>query len=232
MNRAQFGIVEFVATHVHKNDQDLGPFGDEELLSRLREGSVLYDDFGWREGMDDWRPLKEFFSPGEAPPPLPRPLTYVCPKCGSDNIQNARLLYESGTSTSRSSGQVIGAAGLGTGDVTLIGGGTISSKKHQTLLAARHGPPKLQEDQDGFPIFCFLCSAGALIGAFAAFAQNSHLFGVILLLTVGGLLAVAVKLTNSKNARQQKLNADFRGRLAKWEESFLCLKCGYFGDLR
>jgi hypothetical protein len=48
-------------TYVMKDNKKLGPFEDQELLGRLREGMFARTDLGWREGMADWKPLGELY---------------------------------------------------------------------------------------------------------------------------------------------------------------------------
>ena len=38
-----------------------GPFPREEVANMLKSGSVSFEDIAWAEGMDDWRPLADFF---------------------------------------------------------------------------------------------------------------------------------------------------------------------------
>ena len=52
----------------HKNNQ-LGPFTDEEVAKRLRDGSYLPNDLGCREGMTEWQSLATLF-PLDLPPLL------------------------------------------------------------------------------------------------------------------------------------------------------------------
>jgi len=59
-----------MSTYIHKNDQQLGPFGDAEILEKLKSREFLYEDNCWREGWEEWKPLKVLFKPTVTPPPL------------------------------------------------------------------------------------------------------------------------------------------------------------------
>lgn len=50
-----------MATYVHKNDQQLGPFDDWQILTCLRDGTFSYEDMAWREGWQNWQPLHTVF---------------------------------------------------------------------------------------------------------------------------------------------------------------------------
>jgi hypothetical protein len=60
-------------TLIYKNEQQSGPFEDEELRAALQSGTYSLDDLGWQEGMAEWQPLRTFFlssaSATQAPPP-------------------------------------------------------------------------------------------------------------------------------------------------------------------
>ena len=44
--------------HVSRNGQEIAQFDDEkEILSGLRDGTLLMDDYYWFEGMSDWKNL-------------------------------------------------------------------------------------------------------------------------------------------------------------------------------
>lgn len=64
---------------------------------------------------------------------------YQCPQCGSDNTQRLSVIHEQGTSQGKISGMSI-SSDLSVG----VGGGTIG---HQSELAKKFAPPKLETDQ-------------------------------------------------------------------------------------
>jgi len=62
-----------MATYIRKDHQRLGPFDDSEVLASLRNGKYFADDLGWREGMADWKPLRDLYPEEPLPPPIPPP---------------------------------------------------------------------------------------------------------------------------------------------------------------
>lgn len=57
---------------IARNNQQFGPYGEEKLPQLVANKEVAASDLAWREGMPEWKPLKELF-PGlfVAPPPPP-----------------------------------------------------------------------------------------------------------------------------------------------------------------
>ncbi len=73
--------MELMATYLSRNNEQIGPFEDEQILARLAAGDCSPTDLAWREGMLAWAPLNTVFpTPAkESPPPLP-----VKPTAGDD----------------------------------------------------------------------------------------------------------------------------------------------------
>jgi uncharacterized protein DUF4190/uncharacterized protein DUF4339 len=68
-----------MAIYIRKDHQRLGPFDDNEVLAGLRDHKYFADDLGSRDGMADWKPLRDLY-PGEPlPPPVPSPLSLAPP---------------------------------------------------------------------------------------------------------------------------------------------------------
>lgn len=44
---------------IHKNNEQLGPYEEQDIVVFLNEGKLSYQDLGWKEGMTEWRSLKE-----------------------------------------------------------------------------------------------------------------------------------------------------------------------------
>jgi hypothetical protein len=63
-----------MATYIRKDHQRLGPFDDSEILAGLRDHKYFADDLGWREGMADWKPLRDLYPDEPLPPPIPPPI--------------------------------------------------------------------------------------------------------------------------------------------------------------
>ena len=62
-----------MATYIRKDHQRLGPFDDGDVLAGLRGHKYFADDLGWREGMADWKPLRDLYPDEPLPPPIPAP---------------------------------------------------------------------------------------------------------------------------------------------------------------
>lgn len=58
--------------HIGRGTTNLGVFDVEEIKAGLASGRFLLSDFGWKEGMEGWKPLSEFPELAEAPthPPI------------------------------------------------------------------------------------------------------------------------------------------------------------------
>ena len=60
--------MKYYVTH---NNEQSGPFEDEELRQRVLSGEFQRKDFCWKEGMEDWKPIESVI---ELPPSSPRPV--------------------------------------------------------------------------------------------------------------------------------------------------------------
>ena len=49
------------------NNETIGPFKKEDIIERLKLGEFSYDSYCWKEGWDEWQPIRSHF------PPLPPP---------------------------------------------------------------------------------------------------------------------------------------------------------------
>lgn len=56
-----FPLPSAMEIFVHKNDQQHGPYDEEQLLTMLNEGQVGRRDLIFYEGMAAWQPLEEIF---------------------------------------------------------------------------------------------------------------------------------------------------------------------------
>jgi hypothetical protein len=75
--------------HVARNNQQLGTFSKEEILSRYNSGAILPTDLVWTDGMATWEPASKVFgapaapdgggmlAPATPPPFAPPPITGV-----------------------------------------------------------------------------------------------------------------------------------------------------------
>ncbi len=93
--------------YLYQNEQQVGPYSEEDIRNMVASGSIAATDHGWREGMAEWQPINTFLqfallSPASVriPPPVhapeeplilvpqrrPQPITYApstrkCPFC-------------------------------------------------------------------------------------------------------------------------------------------------------
>ena len=58
-----------MTTFIFRSGQQLGPFTDDEIRSRLSSGMISLEDFAWREGFTDWVPVKSLYSAAPTKPP-------------------------------------------------------------------------------------------------------------------------------------------------------------------
>jgi hypothetical protein len=62
-----------MSLYLYQNDQQTGPFSEEQIGQMLQAGTVTPDTLSWKEGMETWSPLSSLhLSPGrEVVPPAP-----------------------------------------------------------------------------------------------------------------------------------------------------------------
>jgi hypothetical protein len=63
-----------MSLYLYQNDQQTGPFSEEQINQMLQAGIVAPDTLGWKEGMSTWSPLsslRSLPSPRTSPPPPP-----------------------------------------------------------------------------------------------------------------------------------------------------------------
>jgi predicted RNA-binding Zn-ribbon protein involved in translation (DUF1610 family) len=196
-----------------------------------------------REGEETWRAISKIdWLPLAQDRPTritgPSPVNYVCPRCGSDNIQSVPLLYQAGTSTSTSTGRVIGIAGLGTDQLTPVGGATTTRHRQQTLLAARYSPPTSQIASNNTTVLLFIAVFALMafgVGLFASATadEDTHHPFLATFSIIGGIATIvpAFKALKTMRSEQRELARQYQSQFVEWTHSFLCHKCGYCGPL-
>ena len=129
---------------------------------------------------------------------------FVCPKCGSDNIQSCQVIYQNGT--------VSHSYTSTNGDNTVNTSGVES-----TSLAQSVAPPPQKETHWGGMV---------VAGAFAIF---SLLDGILWLAAILALVAAGLFQTSQEasdyNAKQWKKE------YYAWQHSYLCHRCGHYFQL-
>jgi hypothetical protein len=48
--------------YIFRNDEQIGPISEKEIIQKLACGDLLPTDFAWKEGMEDWQPLSTIIS--------------------------------------------------------------------------------------------------------------------------------------------------------------------------
>jgi hypothetical protein len=56
---------------VIRHGEAAGPSSEQEIRALLARGELTGDDYAWREGMAEWRPLSEVVDLPTTPPPMP-----------------------------------------------------------------------------------------------------------------------------------------------------------------
>ncbi|MBA3572838.1 MAG: DUF4339 domain-containing protein [Pyrinomonadaceae bacterium] len=54
-------------TYIYKDNEQHGPFEDEEVIVSLQNGSVSPDDLAWRDGFEEWTRLGSLYPSAERP---------------------------------------------------------------------------------------------------------------------------------------------------------------------
>ncbi|MGH8018571.1 MAG: CD225/dispanin family protein [Opitutaceae bacterium] len=57
--------------HIARDGQQIGVFPREDVVSRIKQGSIKPTDLAWTEGMADWKPALEVFAEAFATPSHP-----------------------------------------------------------------------------------------------------------------------------------------------------------------
>ena len=136
---------------------------------------------------------------------------FVCPNCGSENIQKMQIVYQSGTHSS-------------SGETTYKDehGNKVraeSSENTTTGLAAAVAPPKKKDEPYLAAIVCAFIGGYCIYDLFSGFGWGELIFGVIML-----LVALLVWSSADENSKWNK--NDFPELYNEWCSSFICHKCG------
>ena len=216
-----------------------GPISESDLQGMRSAGLLSENTQICEEGTETWQPIT-FIKAKSAKSHLVQSGRdnggkYICPQCGSSNIQSVPVLYEAGTSTSISKGRVIGVAGLGTDHLMPAGGMTTTTHRQQTLLAARYSPPRKQtasNDKTAWLFIAMVTLIGVGILIFVTDEEKSRSIAATIFI-LGGIATIypTIKALAAMGAEQTKLNRQHTIKLREWEDSFLCQKCGYFGSV-
>ena len=161
----------------------------------------------------------------------------TCPECGSENIQRARVAYDAGTVHTHGSSVSVGAA-FSRGGTALLSGISSSEQTQRTMTAKRISPPnKMRDDHSAESRVAsapFLRPMAVVVALLALTAFETSAVLSMGLFCAAGLIwlyyekttpAAKKKIAEIKHYNEVLFPAEY----AKWEESWLCHKCGYFG---
>lgn len=130
---------------------------------------------------------------------------FVCPKCGSENIQKCSVIYRNGTVghsfTTRS------------GDYSAETSGVES-----TELAQSVAPPQKKDTSWGLMI-------GLGLFSFFSFLDDIYILALIL-----GVMAIGA-YSSSQEASDYN-NKQWPKEYRAWENSYLCHRCGHYFQLK
>ena len=141
-------------------------------------------------------------------------MNLACPQCKSGDVRRLSLVYKEGAAevatTSTGSGIGIGAGGLGFGV-----GRSKTQGTQQSLLSKEVAPPTKMK-WGGLALVCVI---GALLALPTLLAGDSVGLGLFELV-VAGVAGWQVKKRWAFNSD------DYPNLLARWQDSFLCTRCG------
>ena len=145
----------------------------------------------------------------------------VCPECKATNVQRLSLVFKQGTSSIQLMSTSLGL-GVGGGQLGIGGATTATAGSQQSLLAQQMAPPKKKDQALGG---CVLV-VGAVLLTFGFLAGERVIIPLIIIgvpVVVAGFWAM--QRADSFNKKEYPL------RVATWERSFLCLRCGHTFEL-
>ncbi len=58
--------------YIHKNDEQFGPFNDDQLSDGIKTGQFTLDDLAWIEGQAEWVPLRNLWQQPQVISPAPK----------------------------------------------------------------------------------------------------------------------------------------------------------------
>lgn len=242
--------------YVSRGDDLLGPYTISEATRMVRNGTLSADDLATFEGEETSQPLADLIpKTALSTKGVPKrrvqvnraeqselmqgisSQSFVCPSCGKDTVQNARVLYEGGTMHSQSVSRTTGVASTEDG-LAFAGGATQTKTTQQTHLARRFAPPAPPvKEKTGLVLGIVALTVFVICGLFAMrqYLSGANMHGHTLAATsvvVGGLFGwLANAAATKEKARHAEANRFYQQNLLRWQHSYLCHTCGYFGLL-
>jgi len=164
---------------------------------------------------------------------------WQCPRCRSDAIQNAAVLYEAGRSSSTGTKATLGIASVGNHLAVGVagGGGASSSITGLASLVAPPGAPTRQGSWTGpfagiaigiGALYSMLHAEGNWFGTLLLRIIPPHSFGRVLILSSPVLLAVAGYVIEraARSPAETRALAEHRKALREWRRLYFCHRCG------
>lgn len=143
---------------------------------------------------------------------------FNCPECGSDSTQKAKVLYESGTSTSIST---MAGIGVGTGGKVGVGVGA-GRGSSQSELAKKLSPPAKPAS---IALGVFYITLAIITFIFVIiFFTIGEIGGGVLFMLVAGIFGM---VGYSKIKKENDKEASYKDEFAKWERLWYCVRCGH-----
>lgn len=141
-----------------------------------------------------------------------------CQSCGSENVQRFSIVFAGGASEINAKESGVGI-GLGSGGLGIGLGSSKIEGNNQSLLSKKAAPPAKKKT---FKHFLYWGIGLFILPAlFVNLMEWNSSFAQAMILLV--YLAVAGLHLYSNFQYNRKI---FPGLLSRWEETFLCLKCG------
>ena len=130
---------------------------------------------------------------------------FCCPRCGSENVQNLQVIYQSGTSGSN----------LFTGVDKFF---STSNGRAMTELAKNVAPPTKKDTNWGWSIFL-------AIVAFVVWGSGNNFLIIVSLVFAGSSIDQSIQASDYNEKEWPKL-------YDTWTHSCLCHRCGAIFELR
>lgn len=173
-------------------------------------------------------------------------MAILCPKCGGNQVQSVKMVYQNGVSTSLISGQSRGVAFGGDGNLY----GTVNSfngtNLSKTALAQRFTPPdvghmeRLNKKINESTMYLWISIAAIIFSIFVIVvlkADNAQLFFFAFFAFIGGVggtIVYSIMLSTAKSEMNTARYNDERERkkLGEWNNSFTCFTCGNVFEIK
>ncbi len=138
-----------------------------------------------------------------------------CPHCKSDNTTSFKMAWMAGSSTGRNESRGV-AINLRGG---LMVGGMSGRTNNQTMIAEQCAPPALKplKTWGWVAMFFFVL---LFLGPILSGDWASKIFGLVLIAPVVFFGSKAINKSN------QKIRDENRQKIAQYESTWLCLRCG------